>query len=177
MSLSGWDTKATWKNARVARGAPRRLLIAVAGIVIVLVLASLTFWWVLSLLSERTPDQIVEDFREAGLDVGESYPLDEEANPQPSLLPQTYEEAVRFVIPALGVDSEGQDQGGRVFSFESEEDLAVVRNHYESAEQIPIFGPSLHSHVYEDGLILVQINGQLPKKEADRYGKVLQEES
>ena len=41
---------------------------------------------------------------------------------------------------------------------------------------MPLFGPSLHSHLYDDGLVLLQINGELPKPDADRYGEVLGEE-
>ena len=34
--------------------------------------------------------------------------------------------------------------------------------------------PALHSHQYEEGLVLLQVNGELPKQEADRYGGVLE---
>ncbi len=51
-----------------------------------------------------------------------------------------------------------------------------MRDYYREIENMPIFCPALHSHLYEDGLLLVQINGELPKSEADRYGEVLEDE-
>jgi hypothetical protein len=58
----------------------------------------------------------------------------------------------------------------------SREDLAVVRDYYKEIENMPLFGPSLHSHLYDDGLVLLQITGELPKPDAERYGEVLEEE-
>ncbi len=85
--------------------------------------------------------------------------------------PRTYEEGTRLEIPSLG-----KDAGGRVFSYESQEDLQVMRNYYEKLEETPLLGPALRSHLYQDGLLLVQINGDLPKTQADRYGEILEEE-
>lgn len=41
-------------------------------------------------------------------------------------LPDTYEEHVLFLIPSAGADI-----GGRVFTFESAEDLRTIRSYYE----------------------------------------------
>jgi hypothetical protein len=76
---------------------------------------------------------------------------------------------MRFSIPSLGVPAEGGDRGGRVFVFDSEEDLAAVRNFYEGLE------PATRPHVYVKDLTLLQIATELAKDEADRYGAVLQE--
>jgi hypothetical protein len=110
-------------------------------------------------------------FEEEGLEVGDFYPVEQEPQWNRSPVPKTYEEGTRFEIPSLG-----RDPGGRVFVFEEQEDLEVMRDYYVQIVEMPIFGPSPHSHLYQDGLVLLQINGQLPKTEADRYGEVLQDE-
>jgi len=122
-------------------------------------------------LGTPSSEDIVLAFEEQGLEVGDYYPVEQELDWNKSVVPKTYEEGTRFEIPSLGKDS-----GGRVFVFEDQEDLEVMRDYYESVEEMPIFGPSLHSHLYTDGLVLLQINGQLPKTQADRYGEVLQDE-
>jgi hypothetical protein len=118
---------------------------------------TITFW------HSPSSEEVVLAFKEQGLEVGAFYPFT-----SPGLVPQTYTEATRFEIPSLG-----PDEGGRVFVFESREDLAIVREYYTGlGEASPLF----YSHVYEDGRVLVQISGELPKMEADRYGEVLERE-
>jgi competence protein ComEC len=109
-------------------------------------------------------------FEEEGLGVGNHYPVEQDPGWEESPVPNTFEEGTRFEIPSLG-----RDAGGRVFVFESRENLAVIRDYYREIENLPVFGPALHSHLYEDGLVLVHINGELPKREADRYGEMLDE--
>src|SRR5215204_4653157 len=54
--------------------------------------------------------------------------------------------------------------------FDSQRDLDAVRGYYEA------LGPSALPHVYvKDQVLLLQINNDLAKAEADRYGAVLQE--
>jgi hypothetical protein len=64
------------------------------------------------------------------------------------------------------------DSGGRVFVFDNQHDLETMRNYYENG--IPhLMGFS--THLYEEGLVLVQINDELPEDKADEYGEVLKE--
>jgi hypothetical protein len=114
-------------------------------------------------------EEVVLAFEEEGLEVGDYYPVEEEMGWGKSPVPNTFEEATRFEIPSLG-----RDAGGRVFVFENRENLKVVHDYYKELEDMPIFGPALHSHLYEDGLVLLQINGELPKQKADQYGEVLE---
>ena len=144
------------------------LLAAVLGIE---ALAALAFFGVRALAGEPTPEEVVEAFRDAGAGVGASYPVEQDPDFMESPTPRTCEEGTRFEIPSLG-----KDAGGRVFSYESQEDLQVMRNYYEKLEETPLLGPALRSHLYQDGLLLVQINGDLPKTQADRYGEILEEE-
>ena len=107
---------------------------------------------------------VVQAFRDAGLEVGESYPVEQEPGWDERPVPRTYEEATRFLVPSLGADA-----GGRVFVFGSEEDLRAVRDFYED------LASSERPHVYDEGLVLVQISNQLPEGEAERYGATLKE--
>jgi hypothetical protein len=110
------------------------------------------------------PDEVIQAFQNAGLEVGETYPVEEEPGWDETQVPKSYAQAVRFRIPSLG-----EDAGGRVFVFDSEGDLATVRSFYER------LGPAVRPHLYAKGQVLLQITNALPKAEADRYGAVLQE--
>ena len=117
-----------------------------------------------SLQGTLGPDEAIQAFRNAGLEVGETYPVEEEPDWDETRIPKSYTQAVRFRIPSL----EG-DAGGRVFVFDSEEDLAAVRDFYERLV------PSVRPHLYVEGQILLQMTNQLPKADADRYGAALKE--
>jgi len=108
--------------------------------------------------------EVVQAFRDAGLEVGESYPVEQEPGWEERPVPRTYEEATRFLIPSLGADA-----GGRVFVFRSEADLRAVRDFYEDLSS------SERPYVYDEGLVLVQISNQLPEGEAERYDTTLKE--
>ncbi len=107
---------------------------------------------------------VVQAFRDAGLEVGESYPVEQEPGWEERPVPRTYEEATRFLVPSLSGDA-----GGRVFVFESEADLRAVRDFYEG------LASSVRPYVYVEGLVLVQISNEVPKGEAERYSTVLRE--
>jgi uncharacterized membrane protein (UPF0127 family) len=107
---------------------------------------------------------VVQAFRDAGLEVGESYPVEQEPGWDELPVPRTYEEATRFLIPSLGADA-----GGRVFVFGSETDLRAVRDFYEELPR------STRPYVYDEGLVLVQLSNQFPEGEAERYSAVLRE--
>ena len=124
--------------------------------------------------STLSPDEVIQAFENAGLEVGETYPVEQEPGWDENRVPKTYAQAVRFTIPSLGVPEEGvpgpRDRGGRVFVFDSQRDLDAVRGYYEA------LGRSVLPHVYvKDQVLLLQINNELPKAEADKYGAVLQE--
>lgn len=144
------------------------IAIGVTGLVVVLALVGL---FLQGGFGPPSSEEVVVAFEDEGLEVGDFYPVEEDKDFEKSPTPNTFEEGTRFEIPSLGKDS-----GGRVFVFEDRENLQVLRDYYRELENMPVFGPSLHSHLYDDGLVLLQINGELPKSEADRYGEVLEEE-
>lgn len=106
-----------------------------------------------------TSAEIVEAFEDEGLTVVDPRPVGDE---DLGMAPQTFEEGTHFVA------SESEDLGAKVFTYESEDDLRQMQDFYEG------FSGMLYSHVYTNDLTLLQINGQLRKAEADRYGEVLE---
>ncbi|MDP9485866.1 MAG: hypothetical protein M3Q49_08805 [Actinomycetota bacterium] len=112
---------------------------------------------------DPSAEEVIQEFRDQGMEVGEVQP--QEPDPK-TPLPDVYEEHVRFLIP-----SAGEDLGGRVFTFESPEDLRTVRSYYEGLNDMG--GLFCCSQIYESGLVLVQIPGEVRKEQADEYGRVL----
>lgn len=106
--------------------------------------------------------EVVQAFQDAGLEVGESYPVEEEPGWGERPIPKTYTEATRFTIPSLGGDA-----GGRVFVFATEGDLTAVRGYYEGLDD------PLRPYVYVKGNVLLQLTNLLPEAEAERYSAAL----
>ena|SRR5215207_3313187 len=115
---------------------------------------------------EPTVEEVIQAFREEGLEVGETRQVDREVDREVdrSFVPKTYKEQVSFTVP-----SQGERVRGWVFTFESPEDLEQVREHYEG------FGELFSSYVYVKNKVLVQISGSMPEEQAERYGEVLWE--
>lgn len=75
--------------------------------------------------------------------------------------PMTAKEGVRFLIPSLGANN-----GGRILTFTTAEDLAGTQRYYvELGRQNALF----FSWVYVKDNALVQINGTLPPEKAKAY--------
>ena len=111
---------------------------------------------------QPSSEEVVQAFRDGGLEAEESYPVEQEPGWEELPVPKTYEEATRFEILSIGEDS-----GGRVFVFESERDLAAVRDYYAGLMK------PIRPHLYVEGDVLVEINHRLPEPEAAKYGAVL----
>ena len=137
-----------------------RLVGIVGGVFLALAVVAIVL--VAALFADPTAGEVVQDFRDEGLEVGEEQQIDRDENR--SFVPKTYEEQVSFTIP-----SAGERTTGRVFTFESGEDLEQVREHYEGFEDL------FPSYVYVEGNVLVQIPGNVHEEQAERYGEVLRE--
>jgi hypothetical protein len=111
---------------------------------------------------DPTAEEVIQAFRDEGLEVWEVQPISRSEDR--SLIPKTYEEQVSFTIP-----SSGERVKGRVFTFPSRETLDPVREYYEE------FGSMFSSYVYVEGNVLVQIAGEVPEDQTERYGEVLRE--
>lgn len=75
----------------------------------------------------------------------------------------------RFVIPSLGKDSIG-DKGGRIFVCDNPQDVQKLQDFYVKVGQA---SAAFYSHTFAKGNVLVQINGELDKAIADKYGAAL----
>ncbi len=104
--------------------------------------------------------EIVAAFEAEGLTVVDPRPVEDE---DLGMAPQTFEEGTHFVA------SNSEDLGAKVFTYESEADKEKMQDFYEG------FSGMFASHVYETDRTLLQINGELRKAEADRYGEILEE--
>ena len=147
-----------------------QLIARVAGMALIagVILALLDISLAAPVLFTPSSDELVEAFRGADLEVGKSYPVRREPGWEESSVADSFEEGTRFEIPSLG-----RDAGGRVFVCGSRDELEMMRIYYVNIEAF--FGPSSHSHLYDEGVVLLQINGGLPKAQADRYRSVLEE--
>ncbi len=108
--------------------------------------------------------EVVQAFRDAGLEVGGSFPVEQDPGWSTTPVPKTYKEATRFEIPSMG-----EDAGGRVFVFESRADLTSVHDYYENLSE------GLRPHLYVEDGVLLQLNNQLPVSEARKYRDVLRD--
>jgi len=105
-----------------------------------------------------TESESVQDLRDTRLEVGESYPVEEDTGWNESRVPKTHEEGTSFEIPSLG---EGARR--RVLVYESPEALDTVIEYYER------YFRQLASQVFVEDEVLVQIDGNLPQDEANGY--------
>lgn len=155
------------------RRGPVLVILAMGGLFLFSSLCVLVLY--MTFTSTPSPEKVVSTFSSEGLEVGDSHNLEDDPEFMASLTPKVYEEGHWFEIPSLTA-REGEPTGGKVYTFDSKEDLEVMESYYESAGEMPIFGGALASHLYSDKrrLILVQIYGQLPKDQADLYGEVME---
>lgn len=108
--------------------------------------------------SSLTVDQAMQAFRDAGLECENAEPI---ATNDGSPLPKTFTNAQRCVAPSVG-----DDHGLRVFAFENEQDLVMVKDYYEAFTGL--FG----SYVYVRDNLLFQTSVSMPKETAEQYREV-----
>lgn len=108
---------------------------------------------------DLTVDEVVQSFKDAGLEVGsiEELGKDEFGNIR--------KEGKRVLIPSLGEDS-----GGRLMSFGKEKDLETAKAYYDELSNA---GPMFFSHTHQSGLFLLQMNGDMEDAEFEKYAKVM----
>lgn len=111
-----------------------------------------------------TVEQALEQFKKAGLEAENVRDMEKEDY---GLAPMNAQVAKRFFIPSLG-----KDNGGRIYSFESQEELENMKAYYESFRKK---SAAFHTWVYTKDNILVQINGDLKEKKAKKYEAALKQ--
>jgi hypothetical protein len=107
-----------------------------------------------------TSEDAIAAFRTAGLEVGDTIMMDPNEN---SILPKTWVEAQRFLIPSLG-----EDRGGRVFSFANDDELKVIQDYYEG------FTGVLANWVSVKDNLVLQIGADLPRDKWLEYEAAFQ---
>lgn len=114
--------------------------------------------------AKRSPEQVLEAFRAAGLEAEGVTPLTKDDYGMAPYVGSGF----RFLIPSLGEDS-----GGRVFAVENKAEREQLRQYYEELGKASAL---FFSWVFVDEAngILVQINGDLPEDQAKRYQAVVE---
>lgn len=101
-------------------------------------------------------------FQAAGLEAEGTRPMTKDDY---GMAPFVATEGTRFYIPSLGPDN-----GGRVMSFTSPDDLALVKGYYVELGRA---SAAFFSWTFARDNILVQINGDLPETQARQYEAAL----
>lgn len=104
-----------------------------------------------------TTESIIKQFKNDGLEVGtvSDLPNKEFGNGR--------KEGKRILIPSLGEDS-----GGRLFIFKDANSLAQAKGYYDGLSSI---GPLSYSHTHQNGLILLQMNGNMSDVDFKKYAE------
>lgn len=113
--------------------------------------------------TNHTTDDVITSFKDAGLEVENTKEMTKEDY---GIAPMKTEEGVRFIIPSLGEDS-----GGRILSYDNDSDLQEMKEYYDSmGEESALF----FSWTIQKDNILVQINGDLPEEQYNKYKSALE---
>ncbi|UED70696.1 hypothetical protein [Brevibacillus sp. HD3.3A] len=132
------------------------------------ILLFFTFVLILSLVfgcstyEKWTPDQVINSFKTSSLEAENVKDMEKSDY---GMAPMTAKSGKRFYIPSLG-----ENAGGRVLTFESQDDLEKMKQFYvEAGKQSAMF----FSWVFVKDNVLVQINGDLPEDKAKLYEAAL----
>ncbi|MED3875438.1 hypothetical protein [Lysinibacillus capsici] len=108
----------------------------------------------------KTTEDVIKYFKDDNLEIGEvsDLPNDEFGNIR--------KEGKRLLIPSLGADA-----GGRLFLFDSEENLQKAKSYYD---ELGNSGPMFYSHTHQSGLFLIQMNGDMEGNEFAKYAASLE---
>jgi hypothetical protein len=112
----------------------------------------------------QTTAQIVEIFKTAGLEVGETFPM---TNADYGPAPVTGVEGTRFILPSLCANC-----GGRLIRFDNSESQKKLHDYYVGLGNN---NPVMFSWVFTKDNFLLQINGDISESQAKEYQRVLGE--
>lgn len=109
-----------------------------------------------------TPEQVIAAFKSAELEAENTRAM---TSKDYGLAPMIAKEGIRFYIPSLG-----PDKGGRLYSFENQEKLNIMKDYYVKAGETSAM---FFSWVFAKDNILIQINGDLDESKAKQYEAAL----
>ena len=111
---------------------------------------------------DPTADMVVQAFKDTGLECEDVYDMTKDDY---GLAPMVAKEGKRFLIPSLG-----EDNGGRIFTFNNTEDLEKTKAYYDDLGKE---SAAFFSWTFVKDKVLVQINGDLPEDKAKKYEAAL----
>lgn len=111
--------------------------------------------------TSTTADDVIQSFKDAGLDIGEVSDLEKKE------FGNTRDEGKRILVPSLG-----DDAGGRLFKFKDKKGLEEAKSYYD---ELSAGGPLFFSHVHVNGLFLLQMNGDMEDAEFEKFKKAMDE--
>ncbi|MBA3472232.1 MAG: hypothetical protein H0T57_03215 [Rubrobacter sp.] len=121
--------------------------------------------------TDPSTDDVIEAFRDEGLEVGNSYNVEDDPEWGTGLLPKTMDSGTRFEIP--GYQRAGGDEAtGDVFHFATTQDQKVMSDYLDTVTKS---SGLFYTHVYETDGFLLKIDGNVPKTVADRYGETFED--
>ena len=122
-------------------------------------------------ISTVSTEEVVQAFRDEGLEVGESYNVEDDPDWGSDMLPKTMDEGTRFELP--GYYRADEPAVGDVFHFATPEDQRVVSDYLETVGKS---SGLFYTHVYETEGFMLKIDGSVPKTVADDYNEVFQQQ-
>jgi hypothetical protein len=122
-------------------------------------------------ISTVSTEEVVQAFRDEGLEVGESYNVEDDPDWGSGMLPKTMDEGTRFELP--GYYRADAPAVGDVFHFATPEDQRVVSDYLETVGKS---SGLFYTHVYETEGFMLKIDGSVPKTVADEYNEVFQQQ-
>lgn len=110
-----------------------------------------------------TTSDVVQAFKDAGLEAESTKSMTKDDY---GMAPMKAKEATRFLIPSLG-----EDMGGRIFVYDNKKDLEEMKAYYDELGKASAM---LFSWTIAHGNVLVQISGDLPEEEYNKYKTALE---
>jgi hypothetical protein len=111
-----------------------------------------------------TPDKVIVAFKGAGLEAEDSRKMTKDDY---GVAPMKAEEGKLIILPSVC-----EDCGARIFNYENDKDLDEMKAYYDDLGKESAM---LFSWTIKHKNILVQLNGDLPEEEYNKYVKALEE--
>ena len=113
-------------------------------------------------------DDVVQAFRDAGLEIADSYDVEDDPQWGTGMVPKTMDSGTRFELS--GYEQMGEQAIGDVYHFATPDDQEVLSNYFDTVSKS---SGLFYVHVYETDGYMLKIDGRVPKATADSYGEVL----
>lgn len=117
----------------------------------------------------KSTSEVVQDFADAGLAVGDSWELADDPEWGTGMVPKTMDGATRFEIP--GYKQTNRAATGDVYHFATAEDQKILSDYFGTMSKA---SGLFYVHVYETDGYMLKIDGAVPKDVADGYGNVFE---